>query len=143
MDYGMRRGFALMRVRVCFVYYVERRLDLEAAVQDPGRRQLVLLNREEVERVRDRAQGNARRRRCRHMICREKRRRAATWSGIACVDDPSNRAPVSRNSIEDATRRSYTLSGATDPGTREINNLGHTGEVRILSGAPAIPHYRQ
>ena len=57
LDYGMLSGFVELTTRVCLSTYVERflGLDLDPSVVAPDRQQIVLLNREEVERVREAA----------------------------------------------------------------------------------------
>ena len=51
LDYGMRGGKAVLKVRRAFVFYTLKRLGLEtdATARDPSSQQIVLLNREEVE----------------------------------------------------------------------------------------------
>jgi hypothetical protein len=53
-DYGMINGVVNVRSRVCLSYYVERQLglDLDPNQVPAERQQIVLLNREEVEKVR-------------------------------------------------------------------------------------------
>ncbi len=59
-DFGMTNGVASIVSRVCLSYYVERQLmlDFEPRQIPPGRQQVVLLNRNEVERVRDDLRGD-------------------------------------------------------------------------------------
>jgi hypothetical protein len=63
LDYGMIDGVVEIRTRACLSYYLERQLglDLDPAKLPPGRQQIVLLNRQEVEAV----QGIAKNTRCR------------------------------------------------------------------------------
>jgi hypothetical protein len=53
-DFGMTNGAVSIVSRVCLSYYVERQLalDLEPEQVPPGRQQIVLLNRAEVEKLR-------------------------------------------------------------------------------------------
>lgn len=54
LDFGMKEGVIELQCRVCLSWYVERHLglDLDPAVVDANRQQIVLLNRKEVERKR-------------------------------------------------------------------------------------------
>lgn len=57
LDYGMVNGVAEVRTRVCLSYYLERQLglDLNPSLVTPGRQQIVLVNRKEVEAARKKA----------------------------------------------------------------------------------------
>lgn len=57
IDYGMTKGVARIRTRVCFSYYIERQLglDLDPDQVSPNRQQLVLLNPDEVVLARENA----------------------------------------------------------------------------------------
>jgi hypothetical protein len=60
LDYGMVNGVAEVKTRVCLSYYLERQLglDLNPSQVKPGRQQIVLVNRKEVEAARKQA-GNS------------------------------------------------------------------------------------
>jgi len=55
LDFGMKDGVVEIETRVCLSYYVERHLglDLDPKKVPPSRQQIVLLNRDEVESVRE------------------------------------------------------------------------------------------
>jgi len=57
LDYGMVNGVAEVKTRVCLSYYLERQLglDLDPSQVKPGRQQIVLVNRKEVEAARKQA----------------------------------------------------------------------------------------
>jgi hypothetical protein len=54
LDYGMAEGFVDVTMRLCMVYYFIRHmgLDLREDLLPPERRQIVWLNRSEIEAVR-------------------------------------------------------------------------------------------
>ncbi len=58
LDYGMVNGVVEVQTRVCLSYYLERHLglDLDPKLVPPPRQQIVLLNRPEVEAVRQATQ---------------------------------------------------------------------------------------
>lgn len=56
LEYGMEKGKLDIETRVCLSYYLERHLglDLDPAALPPRRQQIVLLNRQDLERARER-----------------------------------------------------------------------------------------
>lgn len=53
LDYGMKDGVLAVEIRTCMVFYLQRQLglDRDPNTVEPQRQQIVLLNREEVERA--------------------------------------------------------------------------------------------